>query len=196
MHRPVPRKYAAAGAVAALLLASCKPMEYPEQFGLSPTSKGPEIRIAGCPPYAWSVQLALAGEPSDVLWRLAPIRDRPTNLPRRFLIGSVPEGWKEPVPLRRELASDVEYRIILSSGEAYGAGLDFSLGDLRPGYILDFDGNLIPTTEFPVRTTCQGRTHRGLDRAWSRDAGHATAAYMTLSNLALTAAMASRMLTS
>lgn len=37
----------------------------------------------------------------------------------RFLIGSVPEGWKEVVPLRRDLAPGVEYEIILESGEAY-----------------------------------------------------------------------------
>lgn len=97
---------------------------YPEQFGLSPTSQGvPEIRLAGCPPYAWSVFLILAGDPfhvpgpSDALWRLRPVKNRSTILPKRFLIGSVPEGWKEAVPLRRGLAPDVEYRIYVSSGE-------------------------------------------------------------------------------
>jgi hypothetical protein len=75
-------------------------------------------------------------------------------LPKRFLIGSVPEGWKEVVPLRRDLAPDVEYQIYVSSREAYIVRLTFSLGDLQPGYILDFDGNLLPTREFPLRTTC------------------------------------------
>jgi deoxyribonuclease V len=42
----------------------------------------------------------------------------------------------------------VEYRIYVSSGEAYIVRLDFSLGDLRPGYILDFDGNLVLTRDF------------------------------------------------
>jgi hypothetical protein len=79
-------------------------------------------------------------------------------LPKRFLIGSVPEGWKEAVPLQGDLAPDVEYRIYVSSGEAYIVRLDFSLGDLRPGYILDFDGNLVPTGQFPLRTTCTEAT--------------------------------------
>jgi hypothetical protein len=151
--------------MAALVLASCKPVVYPEQFGLSPTSQGvPEIRLAGCPPYAWSVFLTLAGDPfhvpgpSDALWRLRTVKNRSTILPKRFLIGSVPEGWKEAVPLRRGLAPDVEYRIYVSSGEAYIVRLDFSLGDLRPGYILDFDGNLVPTGRFPLRTTCPEST--------------------------------------
>jgi hypothetical protein len=79
-------------------------------------------------------------------------------LPKRFLIGSVPEGWKEVVPLRRDLAPDVEYQIYVSSREAYIVRLTFSLGDLRPGYILDFDGNLVPTWQFPLRTTCTDAT--------------------------------------
>jgi hypothetical protein len=85
---------------------------------------------------------------------LRPIKNRSTTLPKRFLIGAVPEGWKEAVPLRRDLAPDVEYRIYVSSGEAYIVQVDFSLWDLRPGYILDFKGNLIPTGQFPLRTTC------------------------------------------
>jgi hypothetical protein len=124
-------------------------------FGLSPTPLGaPEVQLAGCPPYAWSVQVTLAGEPDHVLWRLAPIKDRSTKLPRMFLIGSVPQGWREPVPLRHDLVPNVEYQIYLSSGEAWVVGLAFSLSDLRPGYVLDFDGNLIPVGRFPLRTTC------------------------------------------
>ncbi len=80
--------------------------------------------------------------------------DRSTTLPERFLIGSAPEGWKEAVPLLRDLAPNVEYQIVLSSGEAYVVALDFSLGDLRPGYILDFDENLVPARRFPLRTIC------------------------------------------
>jgi hypothetical protein len=53
----------------------------------------------------------------------------------------------------RDLSPDVEYEIILESGEAHVVGLDFSLGDLRPGYVLDFDDNLVPTRKFPLRTT-------------------------------------------
>jgi len=45
----------------------------------------------------------------------------------------VPEGWKEAVPLQGDLAPDVEYRVYVSSGEAYIVRLDFSLGDLAPG---------------------------------------------------------------
>jgi hypothetical protein len=115
----------------------------------------PEIRIAGCPLYSWSIQLALVGEPRHALWALAPLKDRATNLPKRFLIGSVPERWKEVVSLRRDLASGVEYQITLSSGEAYAVSLDFSLGALRSGYILDFAGNMVPISRFPLRTTCQ-----------------------------------------
>jgi hypothetical protein len=59
------------------------------------------------------------------------------------------------VPLRRDLAPDVEYQIVLSSGEAYGVSLDFSLEDLRPGYILDFAEHLLPTERFPLWTTCE-----------------------------------------
>jgi hypothetical protein len=166
MRRHALGRSAAAGALAILGLASCKPVVYAEQFGLSPTSRGvPEIRIAGCPPYALSVFLTLAGGafhapgPSDALWRLAPLKqNRSGILPRRFLIGSVPEGWKEAVPLQGDLAPDVEYRIYLSSREAYIVRLDFSLGDLRPGYILDFDENLVPTSRFPLRTTCTEAT--------------------------------------
>ena len=165
MNRRAHRRYAATGALAALLTA-CTPVVYAEQFGLSPTPQGgPEIRLAGCPPYAWSVFLTLAEVPghapgpSDALWRLRPINNRSTTLPKRFLIGSVPEGWKEAVPLQRDLAPDVDYRIYVSSGEAYIVRLDFSLGDLRPGYILDFKGNLVPTGRFPLRTTCQGARH-------------------------------------
>jgi hypothetical protein len=159
MGRGAPRVSAAAGALAALVLASCKPVVYAEQFGLSVTSKEvPEIRLAGCPPYAWSVLLTPAGEPDQVLWKLAPMKNRRPILPKRFLIGSVPEGWKEVVPLRRDLAPDVEYQIYVSSREAYIVRLTFSLGDLRPGYILDFDGNLVPTGQFPLRTTCTERT--------------------------------------
>ena len=96
--------------------------------------------------------------PSDALWRLRPLKENRLGiLPKRFLIGSVPEGWKEAVPLRRDLSPDVEYRIYVSSGEAYIVRLDFSLGDLRPGYILDFDENLVLTRDFPLRTTCTGR---------------------------------------
>jgi hypothetical protein len=160
MHRRSLCRYAAAGALAALLTA-CQPVVYAEQFGLSPTPHGvPEIRLAGCPPGAWSVFLTLAEVPghapgpSDALWRLRPIKNLSATLPKRFLIGSVPEGWKEAVPLRRDLAPNIEYRIYVSSGEAYIVRLDFSLGDLRPGYILDFMGNLVPTGEFPLRTTC------------------------------------------
>ena len=148
-------------AVAALaaLLTSCS-AEDPEQFGLLPAPQGPpEIRIAGCPPYAWSILLAVAGEEGQVLWELAPIEDRASNLPARFLIGSVPEGWKEVVSLRRDLAAGVEYKINLSSGEAYGVSLDFSLEDLRPGYILDFAENLVPIERFPLRTTCEEPSH-------------------------------------
>ena len=151
----------AVGVLAALLTA-CPPVEYPEQFGLSQTSQGvPEIRIAGCPPYAWSIQLAVAGKlPGHVLWRLAPVKDGSPVLPNRFPIGSVPEGWREVVPLRRDLAPDMEYEIVLSSREAYVVSLEFSLGDLRPGYVLDFDGNLVPSGRFPLRTTCAGTTTR------------------------------------
>jgi hypothetical protein len=166
INRRVLRESAAVGALAVLGLASCKPVVYAEQFGLSPTSRGvPEIRIAGCPPYALSVFLTPAGDPfhapgpSDALWRLAPLKENRSGiLPKRFLIGSVPEGWKEAVPLQGDLAPDVEYRIYVSSREAYIVGLDFSLGDLRPGYILDFDGNLVPTSRFPQRTTCTEAT--------------------------------------
>jgi hypothetical protein len=155
MRRHTPRGSAAAGALALLVLASCKPVEYPEQFGLSPTSFGvTEIRIAGCPPYASVIRLTLAEEPDHVLWKLAPIPNDPWKLPKRFLIGSVPEGWKEAVPLQRDLAPDVEYQIALSSRQTYDVALTFSLGDLRPGYILDFDENLVPTGQFPLRTTC------------------------------------------
>jgi hypothetical protein len=147
---------AAGSSLAALLLASCKPIVHPEMFGLSPTSQGaPEIRLAGCPPYAYSVKLTLAGEPDRVLWELEPMKkNRPPILPERFLIGSVPKGWNEVVPFRRDLAADMEYQIYASSREAYVVGLAFSLGDLRPGYILDFDGNLVPAARFPLRTTC------------------------------------------
>jgi len=166
MRRHTLRVFAAAGALAALALASCKPVVYAQQFGLSPTSQGvPEIRLAGCPPWASSVFLTLAGDPfhapgpSDALWRLAPLKqNRSGILPRRFLIGSVPEGWKEAVPLQGDLAPDVEYRVYVSSGEAYIVRLDFSLGDLRPGYILDFEENLVPTSRFPLRTTCTEAT--------------------------------------
>jgi len=147
-------------AVAVLVLAACGPYYYAEQFGLSPTPQGvPEIRFAGCPPHAWSVTLSLAEESGHVLWRMRPTKkNRSDILPKGFLIGSVPEGWKEVVPLRRDLSPDVEYEIILESGEAYVVGLDFSLGDLRPGYVLDFDDNLVPTREFPLRTTCTEAT--------------------------------------
>jgi hypothetical protein len=154
MHRRALGGYAAAAALAALL-TSCG-TEYAEQFGLSPTPQGVrEIRIAGCPPYAWSIQLSVAGEPNQVLWVLAPLKDRATNLPKRFLIGSVPDQWKEVVSLRRGLASGVEYQITLSSGEPYAVSLDFSQEALRSGYILDFAGNMIPISRFPLRTTCQ-----------------------------------------
>jgi hypothetical protein len=150
-----------AAAVGALVLTACPAVVYSEMFGLSPTpQRVPEIRLAGCPPYAWDVYLTLAEVPghvpgpSDALWRLRPIRNRSTILPRKFLIGSVPKGWKEALPLRSDLAPDVEYRIYVSSGEAYIVRLDFSLGDLRPGYILDFNGNLVPARVFPLRTTC------------------------------------------
>jgi hypothetical protein len=153
-----------AAALAALVLTACPPVVYAEQFGLSPTPQGvPEIRFAGCPPYAWSVFLTPAGEPDHVLWKLAPMKNGQPILPKRFLIGSVPEGWNEDVSLRRDLAPDVEYEIILSSREAYIVGLDFSLGDLRPGHILDFDGNLVPTRQFPLRTTCAGQADLGRD---------------------------------
>jgi hypothetical protein len=89
---------------------------------------------------------------------MEPTKNGSPILPERFLIGSVPEGWKEVVPLRRDLVPDVEYEIILSSREAYIVGLDFSLRDLRPGYILDFDGNLVPTKRFPLRTMCTEAT--------------------------------------
>jgi hypothetical protein len=62
------------------------------------------------------------------------------------------------VPLQGDLAPEVGYRIYVSSGEAYIVGLDFSLGDLRRGYILDFDENLVPTRRFPLRTTCTETT--------------------------------------
>jgi hypothetical protein len=135
-------------------------------FGLSPTPRGvPEIRLAGCL-YAWSVFLTLAevpGQapgPSDALWRLRPIKkNRSGILPKRFLIGSVPEGWTEAVPLQGDLAPDVQYRIYVSSGEAYIVRLDFSLEDLRPGYILDFAENLVPIERFPLQTTCEGSRH-------------------------------------
>jgi hypothetical protein len=156
MRRGALRGSVAAGTLAALLLASCKPIVHTEMFGLSPTSQGaPEIRLAGCPPYAYSVKLTLAAAPDHALWELEPMKNhRPPVLPKRFLIGSIPKGWNEVVSLRRDLAPDVEYEIILSSREAYIVGLDFSLGDLRPGHILDFDGNLVPTARFPLRTTC------------------------------------------
>jgi hypothetical protein len=117
------------------------------------------------PAYALSVFLTPAGDPfhapgpSDGLWRLAPLKENRSGiLPKRFSIGSVPEGWKEAVPLQGDLAPDVEYRIYVSSREAYIVRLDFSLGDLRPGYILDFNGNLVPTRRFPLRTTCTEAT--------------------------------------
>lgn len=166
MRRHTLGRSAAAGALAVLGVASCKPVVYAEQFGLSPTSQRvPEIRIAGCPPYALSVFLTPAGDPfhapgpSDALWKLAPLKqNRSGILPKRFLIGSVPEGWKEAVALQGDLAPDVEYRIYVSSREAYIVRLDFSLGDLRPGYILDFDENLVPTGQFPLRTMCTEAT--------------------------------------
>jgi len=97
--------------------------------------------------------------PSDALWRLAPLKENQSGiLPKSFLIGSVPQGWKEVVPLQGDLAADVTYQIYVSSREAYIVGLEFSLGDLRPGYILDFDGNLVPTRRFPLRTTCASAT--------------------------------------
>lgn len=158
MHLRALRRCAAVAALAALL-TSCD-VEHPEQFGLSPTPQGPpEIRIAGCPSYARSISLAVSGEEGRVLWELAPIKDRASNLPDRFLIGFVPEGWKEVVSLRRDLAPGVEYQITLSSGEAYAVSLDFSLEDLRPGYILDFAENLIPIERFPLRTTCEQSRH-------------------------------------
>jgi hypothetical protein len=157
-HQKGIRRSAAAGAVATLLTA-CPPIEYPEQFGLSPTSQGvPAIRIAGCPPYAWDVRLTLAADPKRVLWRLAPGKNRSTVLPGTFLIGSVPEGFKEHVSLRRGLAPSVEYRITLASGEAYIVSLDFSLEDLRQGYVLDFDEHLVPNSRFPLRTSCSTPT--------------------------------------
>ena len=155
MHRRALRGYAAAAALAALL-TSCG-AEYAEQFVLSPTPQGlPEIRIAGCPPYAHDVRLSLAADPNHVLWRLAPVKNQSTVLPGTFLIGSVPERWKEVVSLRHDLAPGVEYQITLSSGEAYIVSLDFSLEALRSGYILDFAGNLVSISRFPLRTTCEG----------------------------------------
>jgi hypothetical protein len=144
--------------MAAFLLTSCEPIVEPEMFGLTPTSKLiPEVRIAGCPTQAYSVLLTLAGQPARPLWELAPLeKNRVPTLPERFLIGSVPEGWKDIVSLRRALATGVEYQIYVSSREAYVVSLAFSLEDLRPGYILDFGGNLVPTRRFPLRTTCAG----------------------------------------
>jgi hypothetical protein len=142
--------------MAAFLLASCKPIVEPEMFGLTPTSKAvPEVRIAGCPTQAYSVLLTLAGRPARPVWKLTPLeKNRIPTLPERFLIGSVPKGWKEVVSLRGALAPGVEYQIYVSSREAYVVSLPFSLEDLRPGYILDFDGNLVPMGRFPLRTTC------------------------------------------
>ncbi len=126
------------------------------------TARGSGNPIRWVPPHAWSVTVSLAEESGYLLWRMEPTKkNRSDILPKTFLIGSVSEGWKEVVPLRRDLAPDVEYEIILESGEAYIVGLDFSLGDLRPGYILDFNENLVPTRRFPLRTTCTERLEQG-----------------------------------
>jgi len=145
----------ASGVLIALALSSCRPpIVYSEMLGISPSIEGPpEVRFAGCPPFAWSVQLALAQDEKQVLWKIRDV-ERPDALPRRFPIGSAPEGFREVVPLNGELNPDDEYRITLESGEAYVEQFDFSLGQLRPGYILDFKGNLVPPNEFPRRTTC------------------------------------------
>jgi hypothetical protein len=123
----------------------------------NPNRRVPALCLV-CLPYTRRDPFHAPG-PSDALWRLAPLKENRSGiLPKRFLIGSVPEGWKEAVPLQGDLAPDVEYRIYVSSREAYIVRLDFSLGDLRPGYILDFNGNLVPTRRFSLRTTCTEAT--------------------------------------
>lgn len=69
--------------LAALLLASCKPIVHAEMFGCRRRPQGaPEIRLAGCPPYAYSVFLTPAWELDHVLWRVTPMKNRQPILPK------------------------------------------------------------------------------------------------------------------
>jgi hypothetical protein len=137
-----------------------------EAFGLSLTSHGTvELRFGRCLG-AWSIWVRLAGDDLDLstrpVWALREDRGsgRAAGLfPPVIVIGGlIPNGWLEVTKLAHPLEPGVRYTVHVDSGEYYQFGFDFSVDELKPGYVLDFTHELVPIEEFPTESACTTRS--------------------------------------
>jgi hypothetical protein len=74
---------------------------------------------------------------------------------------SVPLRWSEiaAAPTRRCIPRSSSRRSShVDSGEYYAMNFDFSVDELKPGYVLDFTHELIPMEEFPTESACATRS--------------------------------------
>ena len=135
-----------------------------EAFGLSLTSHGTvELRFGRCL-FAWNVWVKPAGDDLSTrpVWALREDRGsgRAAGLfPPVIVIGGlIPKGWLEVTKLAHPLEPGVRYTVHVDSGEYYQFGFDFSVDELKPGYVLDFTHELVPIEEFPTESACTTRS--------------------------------------
>jgi hypothetical protein len=135
-----------------------------EAFGLSLTSHSTvEVRFGRCLG-AWSIWVKPAGDDLSTQPVRALREDRGSGraaglFPPVIVVGGLtPKGWREVTELRQPLEPGVRYTVHVDSGEYYAMNFDFSVDELKPGYVLDFTHELIPMEEFPTESACATRS--------------------------------------
>lgn len=83
---------------------------------------------------------------------------RSSRLPPVVVVGDVPRGWRERTKLKHELEPGVPYTVQASSGEWYLMQFDFTIDELRSGYLLDFTHDVVPIPDFPTESACATRS--------------------------------------
>jgi hypothetical protein len=135
-----------------------------EAFGLSLTSHGTvELRFGRCL-FAWAIWVRPA--PGDLstrpVWALREDRGSGRvagHFPPVIVVGGLtPQGWRQVTALSHPLEPGVRYTVHVDSGEYYQEEFDFTVDELKPGYVLDFTHELVPLEEFPTESACATRS--------------------------------------
>jgi hypothetical protein len=142
-------------------LVACGPVPPREAFGLSVSSQGAaELRFGRCVGTPELYVRRASDEPTPPVWHIYANdwRSRQAGVPLVVIVGEVPPGWRATPKLKHPLEPGVRYTAEAWSGEAYVYDFDFTLADLKPGYVLDFTHDLVPEAEFPTKSGCSWKS--------------------------------------
>ena len=130
-----------------------------EAFGISLTTQGfVELRFGRCLGTP-EISVRPAGDEwIPPVWDIVARDSRSGRLPPVVVVGDVPRGWRERTKLKHELEPGVSYTVQASSGEWYVRQFDFTIDELRPGYVLDFTHDVVLIDDFPTESACATRS--------------------------------------